>query len=146
MLSNQPTYSPHSLVHACWSGSVALGLVRASMAEWQAIHLESVGLQGSEPAFPSQVTSVSQNLVIGGCGAIGLVLGLVGLVSVHRGWIRNLVLGCYGAYCHRVTARTSWPGISTLWLDDLGSLICCFYLFGRRGWGAHKKRSKQICP
>ena len=33
-----------------------------------------------------------------------------------------------GAWCFRVSAGTGWPGVSILWLDEVESLICSFYL------------------
>ena len=32
------------------------------------------------------------------------------------------------AWCYRVSAGTGWPGVSILWLDEMESLICNFYL------------------
>ena len=33
-----------------------------------------------------------------------------------------------GAWCYRVSAGTGWPGVSILWLGEVESLICNFYL------------------
>ena len=33
-----------------------------------------------------------------------------------------------GAWCYRVSAGTGWPGVSILWLGEMESLICTFYL------------------
>ena len=33
-----------------------------------------------------------------------------------------------GTWQHRVSAGTGWPGIIILWLDEIASLICNFYL------------------
>ena len=33
-----------------------------------------------------------------------------------------------GAWCNRVGAGTGWPSVSILWLDEMESLICNFYL------------------
>ena len=33
-----------------------------------------------------------------------------------------------GAWCRRVSAGTGWPGINILWLGDVESLICSFFL------------------
>ena len=33
-----------------------------------------------------------------------------------------------GAWCHRVSAGTGWPGVSILWLGEMESWICNFYL------------------
>ena len=33
-----------------------------------------------------------------------------------------------GAWSCRVSAGTCWSGVSILWLDEIGSLICNFYL------------------
>ena len=33
-----------------------------------------------------------------------------------------------GAWRHRVSAGTGWPDVSTLWLSEVESLICNFYL------------------
>ena len=33
-----------------------------------------------------------------------------------------------GAWCYRVSAGTDWPGVSILWLGEMESWICNFYL------------------
>ena len=33
-----------------------------------------------------------------------------------------------GAWCYRVSAGTSQPGVSILWLGEMESLVCSFYL------------------
>ena len=33
-----------------------------------------------------------------------------------------------GAWLYRVGVGTGWPGVSALWLGELESLICDFYL------------------
>ena len=33
-----------------------------------------------------------------------------------------------GAWCYKISAGTGWPGVSILWLGEMGSLICSFYL------------------
>ena len=33
-----------------------------------------------------------------------------------------------GAWRYRVSAGTGWPGVSILWLGEVESLICSFYL------------------
>ena len=33
-----------------------------------------------------------------------------------------------GAWCYRVSAGTGWPGVSILWLGEMESLVCNFYL------------------
>ena len=33
-----------------------------------------------------------------------------------------------GAWCYRVSAGTGWPGVSILWLGEMESWICNFYL------------------
>ena len=33
-----------------------------------------------------------------------------------------------GVWCFRVSAGSGWPGASILWLGDMESLICNFYL------------------
>ena len=33
-----------------------------------------------------------------------------------------------GAWRYRVSARTGWPGVSILWLGEMESLVCSFYL------------------
>ena len=33
-----------------------------------------------------------------------------------------------GAWCYRVSAGTGWPGVSILWLGEMESLVCDFYL------------------
>ena len=33
-----------------------------------------------------------------------------------------------GAWRYRVSAATGWPGVSLLWLGEVESLICSFYL------------------
>ena len=36
-----------------------------------------------------------------------------------------------GVWRYRVRAETGWPGVSILWLDEVESLICNFYLIAR---------------
>ena len=33
-----------------------------------------------------------------------------------------------GTWCYRVSAGTFWPGVSILWLGEMESLVCNFYL------------------
>ena len=33
-----------------------------------------------------------------------------------------------GAWCYRVSAGTGWPSVSILWLGEMESLVCNFYL------------------
>ena len=46
-----------------------------------------------------------------------------------------------GAWRYMVSAGTGWPGVSILWLGEMESLICSFYLSV-----AARKLSEQICP
>ena len=55
--------------------------------------------------------------------------------STHAGdlEIGSQVATLPGAWCYRVSARTDWPGVCTLWLGEtesliLESLVCSFYL------------------
>ena len=45
-------------------------------------------------------------------GVTGSLQGLIGQVSVFRGWGRQHCPAQNGARCYRVTARTGWPGVS----------------------------------
>ena len=45
-----------------------------------------------------------------------------------------------GTWCYRVSVGAGWPGVSVLWLGEMESLICNFYL----SVAAHK--IEQICP
>ena len=40
-----------------------------------------------------------------------------------------------GAWRYRIATRTGWPGVSALWLSEIASLFCYFYL----SLAAHKK-------
>ena len=33
-----------------------------------------------------------------------------------------------GVWRYSISAGTGWPGVSTLWLDELGIMICSLYL------------------
>ena len=82
------------------------------------------------------------NMTFSMSSKVGRLTGLVVKVSASKAedpeffrvesyqWLKigTLVATLPGTWCYRVSAGTGWPGVSILWLVEMESWICNFYL------------------